>query len=131
MSQIIVKLKKGEDGKIVAMVGVALQVQATFKGGIWEAVGRRQIGKKFIDAACKELVKKIGPKLQEALTQEQKYYEHPETIPATPEGDLNGARTGLHPALAGSGAPHVPGVKHGGPDQSEVQGSDKEPDNRN
>ena len=133
MSQIIVKLKKGDDGNVEAMIGVALQIQATFKGGIWEGAGRRKVGKKFIEAACKQLVKQIGPKLQEALAQEQKYYDHPETIPApTPENELRGtpvtpgpdeyhAANCLHPAIGGGDA--------GGPDHPGVQGSDKEPDN--
>lgn len=122
MSQIFVSLKKGDDGKVVAKIGVALQIQATFQGGIWEGVGRRKVGKKFIDAACKELVKKIGPKLHEALAQEQKYYDHPETIPApTPEGELRGRPVKLNPALGGGG-------NAGGPHHPAVQGSDQKPD---
>lgn len=126
MSQIIVKLKKGDDGKVEATIGVALQIQATFKGGIWEGSGRRKVGRRFIEAACQQLVKQIGPKIQEALIQEQKFYDHPETIPATPEGELvkiapDNSEGGLHPALCGNHG--------GGPDQPAVQGEDQKPDN--
>lgn len=130
MSNLLVKIGKGEDDNLVVELGVNIQMTGTFRNGIVEQIGHRKMSKKFIDGVCKALVKQIQPQLLTAIKQEQSYYDHPETIPAPPEGvkppPLNHALLGRepiekgddHPLLNrndGEGAEGDPGVSE--PDQ--------------
>ncbi len=86
MSNILVKISKGPDGHKVLQLGVNIQMQGTMRNGIVEHLGFRKSSRKFIGGVCKALVKQIEPQLLAAIKQENNYFEHPETIPAPPEG---------------------------------------------
>lgn len=122
MSQILVKIDKDKDGKFEVTMGVALQMKGQFKGGAVEQLGRRKMGRNFIEGICKQLVKEIGPQLQNALKEEFYNYEHPDQKPKAPENP-GAAPEGpvLHPALSGGNGR--------GQDNPGVQGADQEPDN--
>jgi hypothetical protein len=123
MGNIIVRFEKDENGRPAVTLAVSLMMRGTFNNGTYDAMGRRQVGKKFIEGLCQELVKNVGPEIQDALKKEQHRYEHPEAYPdEKPEGEAATAESpGLNPALLGG-----PG---GGSDQPAVQSEDQEPDN--
>lgn len=119
MSNLLIKIEKGPDGNQVVELGVNIQMTGKFRNGIVEQLGHRKMSKKFIDGVCKALVKQIQPQLLAAIKKEHHFYEHPEDIPAPPEGvkppPLNHALLGEAEESAesgdvGEGAEHDPGV---------------------
>lgn len=86
MSNLLVKITKGPDGNKVMELGINIQMTGVMRAGIVEQLGFRKASKKFIDGVCKAMIKQIQPQLLEAIKKENHFHEHPEDIPAPPEG---------------------------------------------
>lgn len=144
-----VKLYEEEDGGTGCEIHLELALESNFKKNQYRTMGRRRLVRKYIDLACRMLVKNIKPQIEEALRNEQRFFDlSPEEkekaiaaafakqeaakdagddAPAAPGGS-----TGLNSALAGGSAPGddegaVPGA--GGADNPEVPETDQKPNN--
>jgi hypothetical protein len=84
MSHVQIEMVKGEDGKLVAKIGVQIQLTGTFQGGIYEQLSHRKVAKKFIEGVKDVLDKQIKPQLIDKLREEHTYYLHPERKPPVP-----------------------------------------------